>query len=157
MAWPKRSLLYVKDESANVIAMTIALKWLVSYETLDVMKFFKELALDIHSLRLFNIQLLKKESLGIWNMFPWNILKQICKNVLHCLKNKWKEEKNGRRLALLHASSLENWKCKSKQGKMQVIYFGFFFHFIFMNICTPKCCFVIGNVNCGSDHVQETL
>jgi hypothetical protein len=41
-------------------------------------------------------------------MFPLNLLKQICKNVLHRLKNKGKEDKNGRRLALVHASSLEN-------------------------------------------------
>jgi hypothetical protein len=104
MAWPKRSLFYVKDESASLITMTIALKWIVSYEALYVMKVFKELALDIHSLRLVNIQLLKKKSLGTWNMFPLNLLKQICKNVLHHLKNKGKKYKNGQRLALPHAS-----------------------------------------------------
>jgi hypothetical protein len=52
--------------------------------------------------------IVEKKSLGIWNMFPLNLLKQICKNVLHRLKNKGKEDKNGRRLALVHASSLEN-------------------------------------------------
>ncbi len=35
--------------------------------------------------------------------------------------------------------------------------FWFFFHFIVLNICTPKCCFVIGDVNCASDHVSRSL
>jgi hypothetical protein len=38
-------------------------------------------------LKHVNIQLLKKEYLGVWNMFPLYFPKQFCRCVLHGLKN----------------------------------------------------------------------
>jgi hypothetical protein len=52
------------------------------------MESFRGLALDMPFLKPFNnIQLLNKESLGVWNMFPLHLPKHIHKNVSCGLKN----------------------------------------------------------------------
>ncbi len=67
--------------------MTFALKLVLNCETLGVIKSFQGLALHMPFLKHVNIQLLKKEYLGVWNMFPLYFPKQFCRCVLHGLKN----------------------------------------------------------------------
>jgi hypothetical protein len=117
-------------------------------------KTFKGLALNMPFLMFVNMQLLKKKFLRAWNMFPLNLSKHICRNVLYGLKSWGKKDKNGWRFELLHASSLENWAHESKQGKMQVTSFWYFSLFIVLNLCIPKCCFFIRNVDCASSQTK---
>jgi hypothetical protein len=56
----KKILAYVQNESANMKAMTIALKSIVSYEALGVIKSFKGTCFDMPSLTFVNMQLMNK-------------------------------------------------------------------------------------------------
>jgi hypothetical protein len=58
--------------------------------------------------KLINMQLLNKKTIGTKNMFALNMPKKICINVLDGLKNQATEDSIGWRLMLLHASSLKN-------------------------------------------------
>jgi hypothetical protein len=68
--------------------MTFALKLVISCETLGVMKSFQGSYFAHAFSKALNIQLLKKEYLGVLNMFPLYFPKKNCRYVLHGLKIK---------------------------------------------------------------------
>jgi hypothetical protein len=95
----KKILAFVKDESANLNDNYLQISnklWSFGW-----LNFFKWFALDMPSLRLINMQLLKKESPRAWNMFPLDLPRQIYRIVSHGLKVQGKEDMNGWWLGLL--------------------------------------------------------